>query len=86
VPPSTDHAAPVTVEARSEQRKTITLAISSSVAKRPSGTLPCWTSSASSREIPRASAVWSAIPPGASHSDEATGPGATELTSTPCGA
>ena len=32
VPPSTDHAAPATVDARSEQRKTITVAISSGVA------------------------------------------------------
>ena len=37
VPPSALHAAPVTYEARSEQRKTITAAISSGRASRPSG-------------------------------------------------
>ena len=36
VPPSTDQWAPVTSAARSEQRKTTTLAISSAVPKRPS--------------------------------------------------
>ena len=36
-PPSTDHAAPATFEAASEQRNAITAAISSSVPKRPSG-------------------------------------------------
>ena len=35
LPPSTDHAAPVTFDARSEQRNTIAAAISSSVPKRP---------------------------------------------------
>ncbi len=37
VPPSALHAAPVTYDARSEQRKTITAAISSGRASRPSG-------------------------------------------------
>ena len=36
-PPSTDHAAPVTLLARAEHRKTITSAISPGSAKRPSG-------------------------------------------------
>ena len=63
VPPSADHAAPVTVLARSLHRKTITSAISSGSARRPSGTLAAWASSASSRVTPRASAAWSASPP-----------------------
>ena len=54
VPPSADHAAPATVLARAEQRKTITAAISSGSAKRPSGTFACCAASASSRETPRA--------------------------------
>ena len=48
-PPSTDHAAPATSLARSEQRKTITSAISCGSAKRPSGTLAAAAASASSR-------------------------------------
>src|SRR3712207_8589415 len=52
-PPSADHAAPVTAPARSEHRKAITLAISSSVASRPSGILLACAASASSREPPR---------------------------------
>ena len=52
VPPSTDQAAPVTFEARSEQRNTIAAAISSSVPKRPSGILSRCASSASSRVMP----------------------------------
>ena len=39
VPPSTDHAAPVTFEARSEHRNTTTAAISSGSPRRPSGIL-----------------------------------------------
>src|SRR6478609_7482429 len=62
-PPSTDQLAPVTLAARSEQRKTTTLAISSGVANRPSGTLSSCTLIASARESPRALAVWSASPP-----------------------
>jgi len=38
-PPSTDQAAPATFEACSEQRKTITAAISCADPSRPSGTL-----------------------------------------------
>src|SRR3712207_6936718 len=38
-PPSALHAAPVTVDARSEHRNVMTLAISSGRARRPSGTL-----------------------------------------------
>ena len=56
VPPSTDQLAPVTSAARSEQRKTTTLAISSGVPKRPSVVLPAWTSIDSSRVSPRACA------------------------------
>ena len=41
---------------------------------------------ASSREMPRAAAVWSARPPSSIHSGLATAPGATALTSTPCAA
>jgi hypothetical protein len=41
---------------------------------------------ASSRDTPRAAAVCSARPPAAIHSGEATGPGATALTSTPSAA
>ena len=72
--------------APSEQRNTQTLAISSGVAKRPSGTLPSCSASASSRLMPFALAFWSASPPGAIHSSLATGPGATALTSTFCAA
>ena len=57
VPPSTDHEAPATALACAEQRNTITAAISSGSAKRPSGTFACCASSASSREMPRAAAA-----------------------------
>ena len=49
VPPSTDHAAPVTFDARSEHRKTTTAAISSGSAKRPIGTRDAWSSIAGLR-------------------------------------
>jgi len=47
VPPSADQAAPVTVDAASEQRKATTAAISRGSAKRPSGTRAACASSAS---------------------------------------
>ena len=50
-PPSTAQAAPVTFEARSEQRNAITAAISSSVPMRPSGGLDRVASSTSSRGL-----------------------------------
>ena len=63
LPPSTDHAAPVTFDARSEQRNTITAAISSG---RPSGRAEAW--HGSRRAPPRGSepvraATWSAQSP-----------------------
>jgi hypothetical protein len=57
VPPSADHAAPVTVLARALHRKATTSAISPGSARRPSGTLLACASSASSREMPRASPI-----------------------------
>ena len=48
-PPSTDHAAPATFEARSEHRKTIAAAISSGSASRRIGRFEPAASSASSR-------------------------------------
>src|SRR2546421_6410351 len=83
VPPSTDHAAPATLDAASEHRNAITAAISSAPPNRPSGVRPAVDFSTSSRGIPRASAAWSASPPGAIHSSSPTGPGATAFTRTP---
>jgi hypothetical protein len=58
VPPSTDHAAPATFEARSEQRNVITAAISPASAKRPSGArLPCASMASSREDSPFAAAV-----------------------------
>ncbi len=86
VPPSTDHAAPATLDAASEHRNTITAAISPGLGRRPRRLRWAVVASASSWLIPCASATWSAIPPGVVHSSLATTPGATALTSTPCGA
>ena len=62
-PPSTAHAAPVTFDARSEHRKVITAATSSSVPIRPSGGLARVAASTSSRVEPVRAAIWSARPP-----------------------
>ena len=53
VPPSTDQAAPATFEAASEQRNTITDAISCSVPSRPTGVRAAVEESTSSRVTPR---------------------------------
>src|SRR5205807_9855874 len=82
-PPSTDQAAPVTYEATSEHKNAITAAISCSVANLPIGMPPAVDSSTLSRVVPRALATWSARPPGPIQSSVPTGPGVTELTSTP---
>ena len=83
-PPSTDHAAPATLEARSEQRNAITAAISSASPKRPSAERWDCAATASSREAnPFAAAVWSPRPPSDIHCGVLVGPGATALTSTP---
>src|ERR1700733_10511791 len=82
-PPATDQAAPTTFDAGSEHRNATTAAISSSVPIRPIGSRPAVAASTSSRVRPDARAFWSASPPGDSHSSPATGPGETELTSTP---
>src|SRR5438132_832484 len=82
-PPSTDHATPATFEACSEQRKTMTAAISCAEPRRPNGTPEAVRASTSSRDTWFFSASWSARPPGASHTSSPTGPGATALTSTP---
>src|SRR5204862_6296218 len=74
VPPSALHAAPVTYEARSEQRKAITEAISSGSASRPSGR-PAPTFASTSPRSP----CWSARPPSPSHASVAVGPGVTAL-------
>ena len=74
VPPSALHAAPVTYEARSEQRKTITDAISSGRASRPSGRPAPTFASTSSR-----SPCWSARPPAPSQASVSVGPGVTAL-------
>ena len=78
-----DKLAPATSDARSEQRKTMTAAISSSVPNRPRGIFARACSSAPSRSARFRSACWSARPPGAVQSGDSTGPGATALTSTP---
>src|SRR4051794_11823592 len=83
VPPSTDHDAPATFEACSEQRKTITDAISSGSPRRPTGTFAPAASSSSSRLVPDLPATWAAMPSSPTHSSVAVGPGATALTSTP---
>ncbi len=66
-PPSTDHAAPVTFEARSEHSTTTMPATSSRCRTAPWGSCPACASSASSRVIPFAAATWSARPPSSSH-------------------
>src|SRR5262245_43992090 len=75
VPPSALHAAPVTYEARSEQRKTTTAAISSGRARRPRGRPAPTFASTSSRSPP----CWSARPPSPNQAAVAVGPGVTAL-------
>lgn len=57
LPPSTAHAAPVTFDARSEHRKLITAATSSSVPMRPSGALERVAASTSSWVEPERAAI-----------------------------
>src|SRR3954447_26529472 len=83
VPPSTDHDEPATFDACSEQRKTITAAISSGSPRRPIGTFEPAASSSSSRVVPPRPAAWAAMPATPVHNSVAVGPGATALTSTP---
>src|SRR3954454_19990668 len=85
-PPSTDHDAPVTFDACSEQRKTITAAISSGSPRRPIGTFDPAVASSSSREVPARSPAWAAMPRSPVHSSVAVGPGATAFTRTPLSA
>src|SRR4051795_1192266 len=85
VPPSTLQAAPATYDARSEQRKTIASAISSTSARRPIGRPAPAAASASSRlRPPPSSADWSRRPPDSIHSSDLVGPGQTAFTRTPC--
>src|SRR3954451_17008931 len=82
-PPSTDHAAAVTFEARSEQRNATTAAISSSVPSRPSGGADRAPSRTCSGVVPVRAAICSARPPGPVHDSTSIAPGATAFTSTP---
>src|SRR3954467_11797875 len=86
VPPSTDHDEPATFDACSEQRKTITAAISSGSPRRPIGTFAPAAASSSSRVVPPRPAAWAAMPASPVHNSVAVGPGATAFTSTPSGA
>ena len=83
VPPSADQAAPVTVEARSEHRNTITDAISSGRGHAAERDLRRLRGERLLAARSRAAcAACSARPPAAVHSGEVTAPGATALTST----